>query len=257
MTNNDIQLSEHRAIAPGVWPAADAAGSPGQWPRAAADRGAQDPHEGRHDADEQKGGDDGISESVGERETRDRLDANQDVSDHARHTARPARAIPNTRVARHRRIAVLLERQAIRSQGQLAELLADDGLAVTQATLSRDLDELGAVKIRDTAGALVYAIPSEGGDRTPRPAHDPSAMEGRVARLLAELVVSAEFSANLVVLRTPPGAAQFLASTLDRSELRALLGTIAGDDTVLLICREPNGGAAFADHLLRLAEGRA
>ncbi len=224
LTNNDIQLSEQRPTAPGVWPVAAGAVASAGGPEPDGDEG----HAG-HAADYP-----GVAGQ-----------------------AMPTQTIPNTRVARHRRIAVLLARQPIRSQGQLAELLAGDGLAVTQATLSRDLDELGAVKIRDAAGALVYAIPAEGGDRMPRPAHDPSAMEGRVARLLAELVVSAESSANLVVLRTPPGAAQFLASTLDRSELRDLLGTIAGDDTVLLICREPNGGAAFANHLLRLAEGRA
>jgi transcriptional regulator of arginine metabolism len=164
--------------------------------------------------------------------------------------------VPHTRAARHQRIIDLLARTRVRSQSQLAGLLAADGFAVTQATLSRDLDELGAVRIRDAEGALIYAVPAEGGDRTPRPALDESAMEGRVARLLAELLVSAEASANLVVLRTPPGAAQFLASALDHSEQRSVLGTIAGDDTVLVICRDPHGGEAMATHFLRLAEGR-
>src|SRR5206468_11036435 len=77
-------------------------------------------------------------------------------------------AVPQTRTARHRRIVDILNRQPVRSQSQLAKLLADDGLSVTQATLSRDLDELNAVKIRNNDGDLIYAVPSEGGFRTPR-----------------------------------------------------------------------------------------
>jgi transcriptional regulator of arginine metabolism len=160
-----------------------------------------------------------------------------------------------TRTARHRRIVELLETRRIRSQGELARLLADDGVDVTQTTLSRDLDELGAVKIRDGAGDLVYAVPAEGGDPTPRLA--PAGGEGpaRLGRLAAELLVSAESSANMAVLRTPPGAAPFLASAIDRSGATDVLGTIAGDDTVLLISRDPEGGAALAARLLHLARG--
>jgi transcriptional regulator of arginine metabolism len=166
--------------------------------------------------------------------------------------------VPNTRAARHRRIVDVLGTHAVRSQNELAKLLAADGYAVTQATLSRDLDELGAVRIRDSGGALVYALPSEGGDTTPRPASDDAALDGRLGRLLGELLTSAEGSANLVVLRTPPGAAQFLASAIDRAGARGIvadvLGTIAGDDTVLVICRDPSGGPELADRLLRHAE---
>ena len=97
-------------------------------------------------------------------------------------------------------------------------------------------------------------MPSEGGDRTPRAPLGESASEARMARLAAELLISAEASANLVVLRTPPGAAQFLASAIDSAELHVILGSIAGDDTVLLISRDPAGGQALADHLLRLAQ---
>ncbi|MDI2126688.1 arginine repressor [Yinghuangia seranimata] len=165
-------------------------------------------------------------------------------------------AVPSTRAARHRRIVDLLTRNRVRSQGQLARLLSDDGLAVTQATLSRDLDELGAVKIRDGDGALIYAVPAEGGDRTPRVPLEESVNEGRLARLATELMVSAEASGNLVVVRTPPGAAQFLASAMDHAETREILGTIAGDDTILLVCRDPEGGAALVAHLISLAEGR-
>jgi transcriptional regulator of arginine metabolism len=163
-------------------------------------------------------------------------------------------AVPQTRAARHRRIVDILNRQPVRSQSQLARTLADDGLIVTQATLSRDLDELGAVKIRSAGGELIYAVPSEGGFRTPMAPLGGSVKEERMARLAVELLISAEASANLVVLRTPPGAAQFLASAIDGAEVHDILGTIAGDDTVLLISRDPDGGQLVADHLLRLAE---
>jgi transcriptional regulator of arginine metabolism len=163
-------------------------------------------------------------------------------------------AVPQTRTARHRRIVDILNRQPVRSQSQLAKLLADDGLTVTQATLSRDLDELNAVKLRNVDGDLIYAVPSEGGFRTPRAPLGESAKEQRMRRLAAELLISAEASANLVVLRTPPGAAQFLASAIDQAELYDILGTIAGDDTLLLISRHPTGGQALADHLLHLAQ---
>jgi transcriptional regulator of arginine metabolism len=96
-------------------------------------------------------------------------------------------------------------------------------------------------------------VPAEGGDRTPRSAAESPAAEHRLARLCTELLVSAEASANLVVLRTPPGAAQFLASAVDRAELASVLGTIAGDDTVLVISRDPAGAPAVADRFLSLA----
>ena len=128
--------------------------------------------------------------------------------------------LATTRTARHRRIVELLETRRVRSQTELARLLADDGVPVTQTTLSRDLDELGAVKIRDGGGDLVYAVPAEGGDPTPRLAAADGEAVGRLARLAGELLVSADASANLVVLRTPPGAAQFLASALDRAGAR-------------------------------------
>jgi transcriptional regulator of arginine metabolism len=162
--------------------------------------------------------------------------------------------VPQTRTARHQRIALLLERHSVRSQAELGRLLGEDGLSVTQATLSRDLDELGAVRVRDGAGNLVYAIPAEGGDRTPVAAQSEPVFEHRLNRLLGELLVSAEASANLVVVRTPPGAAQFLASAFDKAQIAELLGSIAGDDTVLLISREPDGGTALAAKLLAAAE---
>lgn len=163
--------------------------------------------------------------------------------------------IPLTKSARQQKIVDLLSRHPVRSQTELAELLAQAGVHVTQATLSRDLVELDAVKVRVPSGALVYAVPSEGGDRTPVVAHDTAAAETRLARLLGELLVSAEGSANLALLRTPPGAAQFLASAFDRTESEDVLGTVAGDDTVLVISRRPDGGHALAQRFLALANG--
>jgi transcriptional regulator of arginine metabolism len=163
--------------------------------------------------------------------------------------------IPMTKGARQQRIIDLLAKHQVRSQTELADLLADAGVTVTQATLSRDLVELDAVKVRVASGALVYAVPAEGGDRTPRAVTESAASEGRLARLLGELLTSADASANLALLRTPPGAAQFLASAFDRAGLDDILGTIAGDDTVLVISRRPDGGPALAERLLALANG--
>ncbi len=162
-------------------------------------------------------------------------------------------AIPATKGARQQKIVDLLARREVRSQTELADLLAAAGLHVTQATLSRDLVELDAVKIRMASGALVYAVPAEGGDRRPRAVQESAASEGRLARLLAELLTSADASANMALLRTPPGAAQFLASAFDRAELDDILGTVAGDDTVLVISRRPDGGPALAERLVALA----
>jgi len=166
-------------------------------------------------------------------------------------------AIPTTKGARQQRIIDLLAKHQVRSQTELADLLAIAGVSVTQATLSRDLVELDAVKVRVASGALVYAVPAEGGDRTPRAVTESAASEGRLARLLNELLSSAEGSANLALLRTPPGAAQFLASAFDRAEIDDILGTVAGDDTVLVISRRPDGGPALADRLLAMANDPA
>lgn len=163
---------------------------------------------------------------------------------------------PLTKNARLALIVELLESREVHSQPELAELLGSRGVHVTQATLSRDLVEVDAIKVRAASGSLVYAVPAEGGDRTPVSAESGAAHQ-RLSRLCAELLVSAEASANLVVLRTPPGAAQFLASAIDKAEVGAdhdVLGTIAGDDTVLVIGRDPAGGAALAHRFTSLAE---
>lgn len=170
-------------------------------------------------------------------------------------TPSPQLGQPVTRTARHQAIIDILGRTAVRSQTELAAHLADRGMAVTQGTLSRDLVELGAVKIRNGSGWLVYALPGEGGDPTPRPAED-GAVDARLVRVCEEVLVSARSSANLVVLRTPPGAAQYLASAIDHAARADILGTIAGDDTILVITADPNGGERLAGWFLDLAEGR-
>jgi transcriptional regulator of arginine metabolism len=142
----------------------------------------------------------------------------------------------------------------VRSQAELARLLAADDVDVTQATLSRDLDELGAVRVRTTEGHLVYAVAPEGGSRVVVAASEEHAAMERLARRLGELLVSADSSANIVVLRTPPGGAHFLASAIDHSLLKAVIGTIAGDDTVMLVTKDAGGGAELAADLIAAAE---
>ncbi len=181
---------------------------------------------------------------------------------------------PATKPARQAKIAGILASTPVRSQDELVDRLAADGVVVTQATLSRDLDELGAVRLRGPDGALVYALPPEHTDGVPAgtgaPApvppvspQDAGPLSGLPASVLAalgkvaaDLLLSAEASGNLVVLKTPPGAAQLMASMIDRAGASAVLGTVAGDDTVLVVARDPLGGDALAAALLRLAERR-
>jgi transcriptional regulator of arginine metabolism len=160
---------------------------------------------------------------------------------------------PLTKAARHAAIVELLQSQAITSQTQLGQLLFDKGVQVTQATLSRDLEELGAFKVRNATGTS-YAVPPEG---QPRPG-TPQAVDARLGRLLEDLCVSAEAVGPVVVVRTPPGGAHLLGAALDRAGLPEVAGTLAGDDTVLLLTRTPPTpvAAGLAERLLRLAEER-
>lgn len=149
------------------------------------------------------------------------------------------------KTARQARIIELLRGASVRSQQELAELLTAEGFGVTQGTLSRDLMDVGAVRVRNGAGDLVYTVRGEEPvGRTHR--------LSKLAQVCAEVLVTAEASANLVVVRTPPGAAQYLASVVDGVGLDEVLGTIAGDDTILLIARDPVGGAALAARLLSM-----
>jgi transcriptional regulator of arginine metabolism len=204
---------------------------------------------------------------------------------------------PSTKASRQAWVAATLAGRHVRSQEELARLLNERGVPVTQATLSRDLEELGAVRVRAADGSLVYALPGEPGGPGSPPGGVPGSLPGgrpgglagaggpgdgapgeggpagsgrpagssgtaavpggpRLARVISELLISAEASANMVVLRTPAGAAQFLASVLDHAAWPAILGTVAGDDTVLVISRDPAGGAGIAARLLALAERR-
>ena len=150
--------------------------------------------------------------------------------------------VATTRAGRQSRIVAILSSRSVHSQSELAALLADDGVDVTQATLSRDLEELGAVKLRGAdGGGGVYVVPEDGS-----PVSGVSGGTERVSRLLSELLVSTDASANLAVLRTPPGAAHYLASAIDRACLPEVVGTVAGDDTILVIAREPMTGAQLA-----------
>jgi len=146
---------------------------------------------------------------------------------------------------RQHRVARLLETHAVSNQAQLVGLLAEEGVEATQTTVSRDLEEIGAIKVRVPRGETVYALPE-------LPVRQ-VAPEDHLRRVLGEWVVEVAHSANLVVLRTPPGCAHVVGSALDRSGIDDVIGTVAGDDTVLVIAAEEVGGAVVATRLADLA----
>jgi transcriptional regulator of arginine metabolism len=146
---------------------------------------------------------------------------------------------------RQHRITMLIEQQAVTSQSQLVDLLAAGGVETTQATVSRDLDEIGAVKVRAPGGDSIYAVPELPKDRVTPGDH--------LRRVLGEWVVDVAASANLVVVRTPPGSAHVVASALDRAALPDIIGTVAGDDTIMVVAAERVGGAKLARRLSALA----
>ncbi|MGC8463879.1 MAG: arginine repressor [Acidimicrobiales bacterium] len=150
-----------------------------------------------------------------------------------------------TKAQRRHRIARLLASEAVGSQSHLVELLAAEGIEATQATVSRDLEELGAVKVRLPGGDAVYALPELPTQQV--------ASSDHLRRVLGEWVVEITWSANLVVVRTPPGSAHVVGSALDRSGFPGVVGTVAGDDTVLVVASEGEGGAAVAARLAELA----
>ena len=154
-----------------------------------------------------------------------------------------------SRVPKNRRqhlIAKLLADHAVTNQAQLVELLAGEEVEATQATVSRDLEELGAVRVRmPGVDGQVYAIAELPKDQVAPVEH--------LRRVLGEWVVELGVSLNLVVVRTPPGSAHVVASALDRTSLDGVLGTVAGDDTVLIIASEELGGVALAERIGELA----
>lgn len=151
----------------------------------------------------------------------------------------------SSKVQRQQAIAKLIGTQGVSNQVQLVDLLAEHGIAATQATVSRDLEDLGAVKVRVPGGDTVYAIPEYEPNRL--------APGDQLRRVMSEWVAEARSAGNLVVLRTPPGCAHVVASALDRSGLPGLVGTVAGDDTLLCVADEDLGGPALADALRDLA----
>jgi transcriptional regulator of arginine metabolism len=146
---------------------------------------------------------------------------------------------------RQHRISRLLEQHPVTSQTQLVDLLASDGVVATQATVSRDLDDLGAIKVRVPGGETVYAIPELPKEQV--------APEDHLRRVFGDWVVEVAHSGNLVVLRTPPGSAHVVGSALDRAGLSEVIGTVAGDDTLIVVAAEGVGGAKLATRLSDLA----
>jgi transcriptional regulator of arginine metabolism len=146
---------------------------------------------------------------------------------------------------RQQTIARLIGQRGVGNQPQLVELLAGEGITATQATVSRDLDELGAIKVRVPGGQSVYALPEIESDRL--------VPFDQLRRVLGEWVAEVAASANLVVMRTPPGCAHVVASALDRSGLDGLLGTVAGDDTLLCVAAPGVTGDRLAERLRELA----
>jgi transcriptional regulator of arginine metabolism len=150
-----------------------------------------------------------------------------------------------SKVQRQQTIARLIEQHQVSNQPQLVDLLAGEGITATQATVSRDLEDLGAVKVRVPGGATVYAVPEFAPERV--------APMDQLRRVMGEWVAEVTHSGSLVVVRTPPGCAHVVASALDRSGLDGLLGTVAGDDTMLCVATESTGGAGLARTLRDLA----
>ncbi len=150
----------------------------------------------------------------------------------------------SAKVRRQQAITRLIAQHEVTNQPQLVALLAEAGITATQATVSRDLDDLGAVKVRVPGGATVYAIPEFEPDRL--------APLEQLRRVMGEWVAEVARSGDVVVLRTPPGCAHVVGSALDRSGLDALMGTVAGDDTLLCVAAEGEG-STLADRLRDLA----
>lgn len=159
--------------------------------------------------------------------------------------------VPSTRNARQAKIIEILDRLRVTSQVQLSELLLDEGIDITQATLSRDLDELGAKKVKRDGGRSFYVV---GGGEVEKFDDHVNGPRDKLRRMLDDLVVSHDYSGNLAMLRTPAGAAQYLASFIDRVGLADVVGCIAGDDTIFVLAREPLSGKELAARLLGSGE---
>jgi transcriptional regulator of arginine metabolism len=142
------------------------------------------------------------------------------------------------RAERQAAIQRLIHEQPISTQTELAEALRREGHDVVQTTVSRDVHELGLVKIRDAEGRLVYAFPE-----------DAAGFDEDVADAIARWALSVEPSGNLVVVTTPYGYAQALAQAIDVARHPQIAGTVAGENTILLVAREPATGLQLADEI--------
>ena len=146
---------------------------------------------------------------------------------------------------RQYRIAEYLQREPVTSQASIVDLLAADGIEATQATVSRDLDEMGAVKGRLPGGEVAYVVPAQPQDQVAPAEH--------LRRICREWVAAIDSSDNIVVVRTPPGSAHMVGSAIDRAGWTDVIGTVAGDDTVMVIAAEGVRGADVAEELRELA----
>jgi transcriptional regulator of arginine metabolism len=149
---------------------------------------------------------------------------------------------------RHARILELVRQHAISTQGELAGALREDGFDVVQTTVSRDVHELGLVKVRAPSGRLVYAAPGAG---------DADRLRA-IAAAMRRYAVGVEASGSLVVVSTPAGYASALAQAIDEGTHPSIAGTIAGDNTIFVAAREGTSAAALRDELAgHLEEGAA
>lgn len=155
-----------------------------------------------------------------------------------------------TKAARHAVIVQILADQVVRSQSQLQRILQTQGVGVTQATLSRDLEELGANKAREKDGSVRYTVGSVGAD-----GDLPAPIPGSLSRWCAEFLVKVQVALNQVVLNTPPGAASALAAVIDKEGLPPVVGCIAGDDTILVICTSEASARELYEQLTAISKG--
>ena len=144
-----------------------------------------------------------------------------------------------SKAQRQQVIADLLQAEAITSQEQIVDHLAEQGFTATQATVSRDLEDLSAIKVRMPGGASAYAIPDH--------PHEQVVPAGHLRRIFSEWVVGVDSSGNMIVLRTLVGRAHVVASAIDRSGLDEVLGTVAGDDTLFVVAAQGFTGESVAE----------
>lgn len=158
---------------------------------------------------------------------------------------------PHTMRARRAIIAEVIASTQVAAQEELLKILEDRGIAVTQATVSRDLEALGATKVLDGRGHSRYVISDRVAADTSLPA---SGSDQELARICGETLLRAQSAQNIAVLHTPPGAAQYLAGYLDRSRTFDSVGTVAGDDTIFIVMPTAKSADDLCTTVLKWAE---